>query len=98
MPLQSSTSAAAVSLIAASSPRFRSCSSPLALVAPSALAAQGVTTSAINGFVTGDDGKPLADAVIVAVHVPSGTDVSRTSRGPAAPTACSTCGSAAPTG
>ena len=52
-------------------------------LAPRPAAAQGVTTSAINGFVTGDDGTPLADAIVVAVHVPSGTQY-RT----AAPTAC----------
>jgi len=41
--------------------------------APRVAEAQGVTTSAINGFVTGEDGTPLSDAVVVAVHVPSGT-------------------------
>lgn len=35
--------------------------------------AQGVTTSAITGFVKGQDGPPLPDAVVVAVHRPSGT-------------------------
>jgi hypothetical protein len=43
------------------------------VIAPPTLVAQGVTTSAINGFVTGDNGRPLEDAMIVAVHVPSGT-------------------------
>ena len=47
--------------------------SVLALVAPRVIEAQGVTTSAINGFVTGEDGTPLSEAVVVAVHVPSGT-------------------------
>jgi hypothetical protein len=42
-------------------------------IAPRTLGAQGVTTSAINGFVTGDNGRPLEEAVVVAVHVPSGT-------------------------
>ncbi len=71
MPLSSSTSAAASA--------FRRFSLlPLllfavAMVTPSGLAAQGVTTSAIHGFVTGDDGKPLEDAVVAAVHLPSGT-------------------------
>ncbi len=41
-------------------------------MAPTA-GAQGVTTSAVTGFVRGQDGLPLADAVVVAVHVPSGT-------------------------
>ena len=44
------------------------------LVAPTSLPAQGVTTSAINGFVTDDRGTPLSDAIVVAVHVPSGTE------------------------
>ena len=46
----------------------------LGVIAPPTLGAQGVTTSAIDGFVTGEDGTPLPDAVIVAVHVPSGTE------------------------
>jgi hypothetical protein len=45
----------------------------LGVFSPSTLGAQGVTTSAINGFVTSEDGRPLEEAVIVAVHVPSGT-------------------------
>ncbi|MFL5576747.1 MAG: carboxypeptidase regulatory-like domain-containing protein [Gemmatimonadaceae bacterium] len=43
------------------------------LAAPAALAAQGVTTSAMNGIVTGEDGAPLAGATVTAVHVSSGT-------------------------
>jgi hypothetical protein len=59
-------------------PPFTTLASLLALLAlwalaPRATQAQGVTTSAINGFVTSEDGSPLADAVVVAVHVPSGT-------------------------
>src|SRR5204862_2695887 len=34
---------------------------------------QGVTTAAMSGVVAAQDGTPLADATIVAVHVPSGT-------------------------
>src|SRR5438128_12063249 len=34
---------------------------------------QGVTTAAMSGVVVAKDGTPLADATIVAVHVPSGT-------------------------
>ena len=42
--------------------------------APPTLDAQGVTTSAINGFVVSSTGgAPIEDATIVAVHVPSGT-------------------------
>ena len=36
-------------------------------------AAQGVTTSAMTGFVTSEDGTPLVGATVTAVHVPSGT-------------------------
>ncbi|MEZ0333617.1 MAG: carboxypeptidase regulatory-like domain-containing protein, partial [Gemmatimonadales bacterium] len=35
--------------------------------------AQGVTTSAVTGFVRAQEGLPLEDAVVLAVHVPSGT-------------------------
>ena len=43
------------------------------VIAPASLGAQGVTTSAITGFVTSADSVPVADAIITAVHVPSGT-------------------------
>src|SRR5256885_6235608 len=33
---------------------------------------QGVTTAAMSGVVAAKDGAPLADATIVAVHVPRG--------------------------
>ena len=76
MPLQSSRCPA--STAAASSHRSHLLPllllSALVLVAPRAIEAQGVTTSAINGFVTADDGTALSDAVVVAVHVPSGTE------------------------
>jgi hypothetical protein len=49
-------------------------------LAPGSAEAQGVTTSAVNGFVTGEDGTPLPDAQIVAVHVPSGTQYRTTAR------------------
>ncbi|HWB40187.1 MAG TPA: carboxypeptidase regulatory-like domain-containing protein, partial [Gemmatimonadales bacterium] len=52
----------------------------LCAIGPRAAEAQGVTTSAINGFVTSEDGTPLADAVIVAVHLPSGTQYRASSR------------------
>src|SRR5690349_17909931 len=32
-----------------------------------------VTTSAITGYISGDDGQPLPGANIVATHIPSGT-------------------------
>src|SRR5438128_12272447 len=37
------------------------------------LRGQGVTTAAMSGVVAAKDGTPLADATIVAVHVPSST-------------------------
>jgi hypothetical protein len=45
----------------------------LAATLPVSAAAQGVTTAAIDGFVTQESGEPIADASIVAVHLPSGT-------------------------
>jgi hypothetical protein len=35
--------------------------------------AQGVTTAALSGLVTSQDGSPIVDANIVALHLPSGT-------------------------
>lgn len=43
-----------------------------ALALPSGLAAQGVTTGAINGVVRTSDGEPATGAVVQAVHEPSG--------------------------
>jgi hypothetical protein len=40
---------------------------------PASLAAQGVTTSALQGIVTDQAGSPLALANVVAEHLPSGT-------------------------
>lgn len=40
---------------------------------PSALSGQGVTTGAMSGVVADTGGSSLADANVVAVHVPSGT-------------------------
>ena len=34
---------------------------------------QGVTTAAIRGVVTGDDGLGLPGATVIATHLPSGT-------------------------
>src|SRR2546426_10744293 len=43
-------------------------------LAPSTLAAQGVTTAQLTGFVTDtSSGAPLADASVTAVHLPRGT-------------------------
>ncbi len=43
------------------------------LALPAVLAAQGVTTAAMSGLVTSQDGSPLVDANVVALHLPSGT-------------------------
>ncbi|HEX6107607.1 MAG TPA: TonB-dependent receptor [Gemmatimonadales bacterium] len=51
-----------------------------ALAAPPGLAAQGVTTSAITGLVTAEDGAPIADATVTAQHVPTGTTYRAVSR------------------
>ena len=45
----------------------------LTLLGPTEAAAQGVTTSALSGIVTDQDGNPLALANVTAVHLPSGT-------------------------
>ena len=47
---------------------------------PQLAEAQGVTTSAMNGFITGDNGKPLEDAQVLAVHLPTGTQYRATAR------------------
>jgi len=43
------------------------------LCVPVALPGQGVTTAAMSGVVADQAGSPLADANVVALHVPSGT-------------------------
>src|SRR5260370_17843384 len=45
----------------------------LSIVFAGALAAQGVTTSAVAGIATDSSGAPIEGARVVAVHVPSGT-------------------------
>jgi hypothetical protein len=45
----------------------------LGTIGARSLEAQGVTTSAITGFVISQDGAPVVDATITAQHVPSGT-------------------------
>jgi hypothetical protein len=57
------------------------------------LAAQGVTTAAISGIVTTDDGVPLATANVIAIHQPSGRSTAPWPA-PAAPTTCPACTSA----
>lgn len=41
---------------------------------------QGITTSAMSGFVTDKQGKPLAGASVTIVHEPTGTKVAGTTR------------------
>jgi Carboxypeptidase regulatory-like domain len=52
----------------------------VALVGPTILCAQGVTTAAIAGIVSDSSGAPLEGARVVAVHVPSGTDYAAVTR------------------
>ncbi|HUF34508.1 MAG TPA: TonB-dependent receptor [Gemmatimonadales bacterium] len=51
-----------------------------AAVTPPALGAQGVTTSAITGLVTSQDGAPITDATVTARHLPTGTQYRAVSR------------------
>ncbi len=52
----------------------------LLVVAAAGLPAQGVTTASISGVVTDAAGAPLANATVIAVHVPSGTRYGSTTR------------------
>jgi outer membrane receptor protein involved in Fe transport len=45
----------------------------IGVATPAPLGAQGVTTGSISGLVTDTQGSALAEATVVAVHVPSGT-------------------------
>lgn len=45
----------------------------IAAVVPRPALAQGVTTSAINGFVRTEEGRPVEGATVRAVHQPTGT-------------------------
>jgi len=53
----------------------------LLVAIPHALQGQGVTTSAMSGLVSATDGPPPASAMIVAEHVPSGTQYRAITRG-----------------
>ena len=46
----------------------------VALLFPSAVFAQGVTTAELNGLVTDQAGAPLVSATVIALHGPSGTE------------------------
>ena len=52
----------------------------LSLLAPSLVAAQGVTTGTIAGVVLNADKAPVADAAVIAIHLPSGTSYEARSR------------------
>ncbi len=52
----------------------------LSLALAGSLFGQGVTTSAISGFVTSPQGTPIAGATVTAVHEPSGTRGSAVTR------------------
>ncbi|HEU5217244.1 MAG TPA: carboxypeptidase regulatory-like domain-containing protein [Gemmatimonadales bacterium] len=54
--------------------------SAVLLTSPVALQAQGVTTSSLNGLVTSTEGAAPAEAIVVAVHLPSGTVYRATAR------------------
>ncbi|MEI7812755.1 MAG: carboxypeptidase-like regulatory domain-containing protein [Ignavibacteria bacterium] len=47
---------------------------------PSVLSAQGVTTAAMNGMVTDEDGQILPGATVIATHVPTGANYGTTTR------------------
>lgn len=51
-----------------------------ALWLPASVHGQGVTTAAMDGFVADQHGLPLANAAVVATHVPSGTQYRAVSR------------------
>lgn len=52
----------------------------LVLSVNSLVFAQGITSAAINGIVTDQNGEPLPSATVVAVHEPSGTQYGLTTR------------------
>ncbi|MCX6955934.1 MAG: TonB-dependent receptor [Verrucomicrobia bacterium] len=52
----------------------------LSFATVSAVFGQGITTSALSGYVTDKQGKPIVGATVSIVHEPSGTRASATSR------------------
>ncbi len=52
----------------------------LVILANSSIFAQGITSAAINGIVTDQNGEPLPSATVMAVHQPSGTQYGITTR------------------
>jgi outer membrane receptor for ferrienterochelin and colicin len=52
----------------------------LCLALTSAVFGQGITSSALGGFVTTKQGQPVADATVTVVHVPTGTRSTTTTR------------------
>ncbi len=56
----------------------RSLTCAVVFLVPSLVTAQGVTTSALTGIVTSADGRPVANASVTAIHLPSGTQYKAT--------------------
>lgn len=52
----------------------------LCLAITSTVLGQGITTSAMSGFVTNKQGQPVAGATVTALHVPTGTRATAVSR------------------
>src|SRR5277367_3215017 len=52
----------------------------LSLTLASSVFGQGVTTSAINGFITDKSGTPVSGATVTVLHVPSGTRATTVTR------------------
>lgn len=52
----------------------------LCLALSSTVFGQGITTSALGGFVTNKQGQPVANATVTVVHEPSGTRATTTTR------------------
>ena len=50
------------------------------LLLPCLILGQGITSAAMNGIVTEQDGSPLPGSTVIARHVPSGTEFGTTTR------------------
>ncbi len=47
---------------------------------PAPMVAQGVTTGSLGGIVTDESGAPIVEAIVLAIHLPSGTQYRAVSR------------------
>ena len=61
--------------------RWYSIALALVLLFPRALVTQGVTTGTVAGFATDSLGAPIANASVVALHIPTGTRYRAVTRG-----------------